>query len=274
MNFVKLYIGDYLRDTGTLTLAQHGAYTLMLLQHYATEKPLPEGRDLYRLLRAETKAERDAIDWVAAKFWTRTEGGWVNKRAGKEIEKAAHQRSVNQEVGKRGGRPKETESVIDNETESVIDTKPIDNPNQTPDTRHQRKDKDNPPKPPRDSGESLDAGFAEFWQRYPKKVNKVAARREWQKLRVGGDLLAEILDAVERAKRCQDWRRNGGQFVPNASTWLHNRRWEDEISDGIDTQNPARQSAAERNAATVAALTGRARGTAEGLDGAFAERLD
>lgn len=131
MNFVKLYIGDYLRDTGTLTLAQHGAYMLMLLEHYANEKPLPKGRDLYRLLRAESKAERDAIDFVAAKFWAETDAGYSNDRAIREIERAAHQRTVNQEIGKRGGRPKGTEQ----KTESVCETKPNRNPNQTPDTR-------------------------------------------------------------------------------------------------------------------------------------------
>lgn len=278
MNFVKLYIGDYLRDTGTLTLAQHGAYTLMLLEHYATEKPLPEGRELHRLLRADTKTEKDAIDSVVAKFWTRTEAGLVNKRAGREIEKAAHQRSVNQEVGKRGGRPKETvsetESVIDKETESVSEMKPINNPNQTPDTRHQTKDKTKPPTPFRDSGESLDADFAEFWQRYPKKVNKLAARREWARQRIRGDLMVEVIAAVERAKRCEQWRNNGGKYIPNASTWLHGRRWEDEISDGIDPSNPGRQSAADRNAATIAALTGRDRDKPPDIFGGFAERVD
>ena len=56
MNFVRLYIGDYMRDTGTLTVAEHGAYMLMLMHYYATEKPIPSGRALHRLLRAETKA--------------------------------------------------------------------------------------------------------------------------------------------------------------------------------------------------------------------------
>lgn len=272
MNFVKLYIGDYLRDTGALTLAQHGAYTLMLLEHYATEKPLPEGRDLYRLLRAETKAERDAIDWVANKFWRIAEGGLVNNRAEREIERAANQRAVNQEIGKRGGRPKETvsetESVIDIKTESVSETKPIDNPNQTPDTRL----KNNPSKPPRDSGESLEAGFAEFWRRYPRKTNKLAARTVWAKLRGDADLLAEIFSGLERAKRCEQWRKDGGQYIPHPSTWLKNRRWEDEVTDANPASNPGRQSAADRNAATIAALTGRDK--PPDIFGGTAERVD
>lgn len=125
VNFAKLYIGDYLRDTGTLTLAQHGAYMLMLLEFYATERPLPTGRDLHRLLRAETKIEREAIDFVAGKFWQSEEAGLVNQRGMKEIERAAHQRSVNQSIGKLGGRPKRTEPI----TDSVSVSEPNRNPN-------------------------------------------------------------------------------------------------------------------------------------------------
>jgi uncharacterized protein YdaU (DUF1376 family) len=137
VNFFKLYIGDYQRDTGTLTLAEHGAYMLMLQYLYATEQPLPTGRDLHRLLRAESKAERDAIDAIAAKFWTLTDAGLVNVRALEEIRKSEHQRTVNREIGKRGGRPRKsepaaegiTDSVTEHETDSVSVRKPNRNPN-------------------------------------------------------------------------------------------------------------------------------------------------
>lgn len=135
MNFFKLYIGDYQRDTAHLSVTEHGAYMLMLQHYYATERPLPTGKALHRMLRAQDKAERDAIDAVAAQFWTATDAGLVNERADKEIAKAEHQRTVNREVGKRGGRPKATERQTETVTESVSETEPIDNPNhsQTPD---------------------------------------------------------------------------------------------------------------------------------------------
>ena len=88
MNFFKLYIGDYQRDTGALSIAEHGAYFLMLQYHYATEKPLPTGKDLYRLLRCEGKADRDAADEVVRLFWTVTTEGLVNNRAHEEIAEA------------------------------------------------------------------------------------------------------------------------------------------------------------------------------------------
>lgn len=149
MNFIKLYIGDYQRDTGHLSIAEHGAYLLMLQHYYATEKPLPTGKSLHRLLRAETKTEREAIDMVSRQFWRETEAGLVNSRAVEEIRKADHQRTVNREIGLRGGRPKQTEpltdSVSESRTEPLTDSQTNRNPNQTPDTRHQTPDlKDQP----------------------------------------------------------------------------------------------------------------------------------
>lgn len=71
---------------------------LMLQHYYATEAPLPTGRELHRLLRAETAAERKAIDAVAAKFWTSTDAGLINERADEEIAKAQVQAAKNREI--------------------------------------------------------------------------------------------------------------------------------------------------------------------------------
>lgn len=139
MNFFKLYIGDYQRDTGSLSLAEHGAYLMMLQHFYATEKPLQKGRELYRLLRCETKAERQAVDAVVSKFWEETDDGLVCRRAASELAKAEHQRTVNREIGKRGGRPKQTEHVTDSVSEHVTDSVSEKNPNQTPDTRQEQR---------------------------------------------------------------------------------------------------------------------------------------
>lgn len=70
MIFYKHFIGDYQRDTGHLTLTEHGAYRLMLDNFYGTSRPLPADRKaLYRLLRAENSTERKAIDKMAVQFW-------------------------------------------------------------------------------------------------------------------------------------------------------------------------------------------------------------
>lgn len=70
MNFYKHYVGDYSRDTGDLSISEHGAYRLMLDHFYGTGRPLPSDRKaLYRLLRAEKDTDRKAIDAVSVRFF-------------------------------------------------------------------------------------------------------------------------------------------------------------------------------------------------------------
>lgn len=70
MNFYKHFIGDYGRSTADLSLVEHGAYRLMLDHFYGSGRPLPaEKRALYRLLRAESTVEKQAIDTVSLRYW-------------------------------------------------------------------------------------------------------------------------------------------------------------------------------------------------------------
>lgn len=134
MNWFKLYIGDYQRDTAHLSVTEHGAYLLMLQHYYATEKPLPTGKALHRMLRAQDKAEREAIDTVAAQFWTETPDGLVNGRADAEITKAGAQAETNRAIAQaRESRRKVEREKHDKSTNRATN----DQPNQTPDTRHQ-----------------------------------------------------------------------------------------------------------------------------------------
>ena len=80
--------GDYLMDTQGLSLAEHGAYFLLLMQLYVTGKPLPaNAQQLHRICYANRGAERDATDRVIKRYFERTEEGWIQKRAMVEIEK-------------------------------------------------------------------------------------------------------------------------------------------------------------------------------------------
>ena len=228
MNFFKLYIGDYQRDTAHLSVTEHGAYLLMLQHYYATEKPLPVGKALHRMLRAQDKAEREAIDVIVVQFWRETPDGLVNNRGTKEIGKAEHQRTVNREVGMRGGRPKRTEHITESVSESVSESEPINNPPQTPDTRHQT---NTTPKPPAAAPD----GFAEFWAAYPKKVGRPAAERAFRAARLNGHL-PDVLADIAVKTHSPGWMKDGGQFVPNPATYLNQRRWEDVQEASMQSQ--------------------------------------
>lgn len=77
------------------------------------------------------------------------------------------------------------------------------------------------------------AGFEDFWKAYPKRQAKGQARKAWIN-RKCSTLLPQILAAVEKAKASEQWRKDGGQFIPYPASWLNAERWEDEIAPPPD----------------------------------------
>jgi hypothetical protein len=71
----------------------------------------------------------------------------------------------------------------------------------------------------------LDDGFEQFWNSYPKKVGKEAARKSWEKYKPNIEL---VLHTLEWQIESDQWRRNDGQFIPNPATYLNQGRWQDQ----------------------------------------------
>jgi len=68
--------------------------------------------------------------------------------------------------------------------------------------------------------------FEQFWAAYPhpKPKDKRFAWAEWLKLSPDESLFAQIMNAVEKQRRSEQWRRG---VIPNAETWLKGHRWLD-----------------------------------------------
>lgn len=90
------------------------------------------------------------------------------------------------------------------------------------------------PLPPKGERDQL---FDEFWQAYPKKVGKDAARKAWGKRKVDPHLLAAMLQAIEQQERTDQWTKDNGQYIPNPATWLNQGRWEDEVDTSAGTSS-------------------------------------
>lgn len=88
MNYYAHHLGDYARDTAHLTMLEHGAYRTLLDRYYSTEAGIPADQ-VYRISRARSREEKQAVDAVLADFFTLEDGVWINKRAQEEINKAA-----------------------------------------------------------------------------------------------------------------------------------------------------------------------------------------
>ena len=139
MNFYKHHLGDYAKATAHLSILEHGVYLLMLLHYYATEAPLPaDVAVICRIIRAIARAEVEAVRSILDQFWTPGPHGWTNGRGTEEIERATRQREINTELGKRGGRPRKTDSVSDSVSEQEPNGKPNRNPSHYPLTNNQK----------------------------------------------------------------------------------------------------------------------------------------
>jgi hypothetical protein len=70
--------------------------------------------------------------------------------------------------------------------------------------------------------------FEQFWRAHPRKVKKGDARKAWAQTAAIRPPLDALLAALEAAKRCEQWRKDAGQFIPYPATWLRAEQWEDE----------------------------------------------
>ena len=80
------------------------------------------------------------------------------------------------------------------------------------------------------SSNDSDQGFALFWKAYPKKRDKPAAIKAWQKLNPDAETAARILAAVEHAKQSREWLEDGGKFIKHPAGYLKGRRFDDELT--------------------------------------------
>ena len=72
--------------------------------------------------------------------------------------------------------------------------------------------------------------FNEFWQQYPRKIARRYAEKCWRRLTE-----EEKKKAVSALPAHLKWWAREGRdwgYVPHASTWLNQARWEDVIEDG------------------------------------------
>lgn len=80
--------------------------------------------------------------------------------------------------------------------------------------------------------------FEAFWFAYPKKVGKMAAYNAWKKHK-RHFTTDKILRSVHTHKKSKDWKKDGGQYVPNPSTYINQHRWEDDLTSEQSTPPPS-----------------------------------
>lgn len=79
--------------------------------------------------------------------------------------------------------------------------------------------------------------FNEFWSAYPRKVKKKDAEKSFSKIKNLDKIFPQIMSKLEEHKKSKEWQQNNGQYIPHPTTWLNQRRWEDEESQNFNAND-------------------------------------
>lgn len=110
MYYYKFNIADWHLATSHLSLEEEAIYFRLINYYYDTEKPIPEEtQSVIRRLRLGSNS--DIVGIVLQEFFTLESDGWHHKRCDDEISQYHDKAEINQVNGKKGGRPKKTQSV-------------------------------------------------------------------------------------------------------------------------------------------------------------------
>ena len=203
MHYYPKNIGDYRRDTMNLSLLEHGVYTTLIDHYTLNEEPISlDHLDVCWTIGARTDNEKTAVCLILSKFFIKTDEGYRHKRCDEEIAQYKLRADTARENGKKGGRPKP------NNNPTL--TQPLTN--QEPITKNQEP--------------LTNKDFDKFWEAYPKKKSKPIALKAWLKHKPDIDVVMKSLTII---KKCDQWTKNKGEFIPYPASWLNAEGWNDVI---------------------------------------------
>jgi len=88
--------------------------------------------------------------------------------------------------------------------------------------------------------------FNRFYEAYPKHISGDYARKCFERIDPDEELLDTMLKAIERQKKTEQWQNI--RYIPNPSTWLNEKKWNDEIPDDalVGRSKPIKQVTAQQ----------------------------
>ena len=104
--WMPLYIGDYLADTMELDATEHGAYLLLIMHYWRTQKPLPlDLRLISKIARIKPSRTSNAVRNTVIGYFRKDVNGYVHPRIELELEKNRLKKEKAKQNGELGGNP-------------------------------------------------------------------------------------------------------------------------------------------------------------------------
>lgn len=230
--YMQLYVADYLADTPHLTTEEHGAYLLLLFSYWQTGKPLRVDRLAHT---ARLSNERwTVVERTLNEFFKEVDGVWIHIRVEKDLEKVATKSGKNSEAGKasaaaRALAKQQLERLALEGNSANVGTsveRPLNERSTIEDTDT---DTDTDLHQKHLAKFDQKSAFDIFWKLYPRKVSKSPAEKKFMTKCKDPETFSAIIrsvgDHIQNA-----WDLSEMNFIPHASTWLNQEKWNDEVS--------------------------------------------
>jgi len=224
--YIQMFPADYLADTAHLTLEEHGAYFLLIMNYWQTGKPLRANDQ-----RMANVCSTDVDRWlkikdVLSEFFipeldeTLGYEVWRHGRIDFDLEKV-HCKS---KKASYAGRKSAAKRLENKENATNVEQTLQQNGNHT-DTDTDT-DIKNVCIKPNGSTHASSIHFEQFWKHWPVKRNKKKAKAVFirKKFEIA-DVDELIADVAQRIKNDEQWKKG---FIPHCSTYLNGERWEDD----------------------------------------------
>lgn len=79
--------------------------------------------------------------------------------------------------------------------------------------------------------------FERFWLAYPEKIGKGKAYDSWKKISLPiQELCIQVIQSQVSANHFRG--KDGVDYIPHPTTWLNQKRWEDEVKVKVDINKP------------------------------------
>ena len=85
--YMQLYVADYLADTMHLTVEQHGAYLLLIMNYWQTGKPLPDNDQRLQCICKASAEQWQELRPAIEEFFIIRGGYWYHNRIEDDLEK-------------------------------------------------------------------------------------------------------------------------------------------------------------------------------------------
>ena len=102
--WMPLFVGDYLSDTRRLTIEQHGAYLLILMDYWQSGAP-PDNNDTLARIVGASRAQWMYIRPALEPFFSIDGNVWRHARLERELSNSMRLLESARSNGSRGGRP-------------------------------------------------------------------------------------------------------------------------------------------------------------------------